>query len=182
MEGSETEQVDYETWAKTQGAEAFIVTGPGQVKEGYSVREVAQRFPQSVEEVIDVLSKADEQARPKRTPHGPLGTYSYTDPVCEFVPLDHVVGGNYQEQHDGNTTWLVDAPGHERKHRGAPRILELIRKFEDGKPFSPYSPLRVEKHGDEYYIGPDGRHRVAALKAMGVTALPMVVVEAKTQG
>lgn len=175
----EIRRLSYLDRAKLKGAEAFIVTGPGQDKEGFDIHEVSQHFPNTVEEVISILSKEDERGRPKLTPRAGLDDYTYSEPYPAFVSVDKVVGGwNYAQQPDGHTTWLVDSPGNEREHRGAPRILEIVDKFREGELFLPSAPIRVEKHGDDYYIGGDGRHRVAAMKAMGVKEIPMIVTEA----
>lgn len=158
---------------RKKGAEAFIVTASGQEKEGFDIARLPVRFPVTRDEIITLLQVEDEKNRPKITPRG---QFYFLPQKAEFVSLDKIVGGPYRTD---PPTWLVDNPGEERPNRGADRIFELVQKFKNGEKFDPNSPIYLEKYGDEYYIGADGRHRIAALKAMGVAELPFIVSEAK---
>lgn len=169
---AELSRIAYLESAHQKGAEAFITTDPRQQKEGFDVAKLARQFPTTREELIQILQAEDNKSLPKLVP---TGAFTYSTPHPEFVPLSEIVGGPYRTS---PTTWLVDLVGEERPNRGANRILEIIENFQNGETFNPNAIIKVIKHDNEYYIGADGRHRIGALKAMGVPELPMLIVDA----
>ncbi len=169
-------KAEYLQRALKKGAQTFMAPTPVETGdiERFDVGLMAERFPESREELIKILSEEDQKSPPKTVPEG---NYQYAQPIVDFVPLDKVVGGPYRTD---PPTWLVDKPGEERESRGSGRILEIIQWFKDGRKLSssPNDTIRVEKYGDEYYIAGQGRHRIGALKAMGVKVIPMRIIEA----
>jgi len=63
------------------------------------------------------------------------------------------------------------------ENRGRERIWELAERMQRGQP-DPY-PIHVVKIKDKYFISQDGRHRMAALKALGIPRCPMMVSTAE---
>ncbi|MDB5259353.1 MAG: hypothetical protein JWO73_561 [Candidatus Taylorbacteria bacterium] len=92
-------------------------------------------------------------------------------PHAEIVELESVVGFIGEENPQG---WEVsDSNG-----RGLDRIFDLAHEFQDGgRDVTESDPIQVTKVDGKYYISNDGRHRVAALKALGVKEAPMLVKE-----
>lgn len=92
----------------------------------------------------------------------------------EIVSLNNIVGGN------GITRWdkISTSEG-----RGLSHVYELIYKLKQrevsvtGK--GGKEPIRLIKIGDKFFVESDGRHRVAALKAMGVDKIPAMVTYIK---
>ncbi len=57
--------------------------------------------------------------------------------------------------------------------------MELTQKFQRGEMAlgGNTEPITAIKIGDKYYVYSDGRHRIAALKALGVDQVPMLVTQ-----
>jgi len=96
---------------------------------------------------------------------------SRTDETPEMVKLDQVVGGT------GIETWSVSTSGG----RGPSKILELTRELQSGNASvaGRNEPIRLIEADGKYYVESDGRHRTAALKALGVTEVPVMVTHVK---
>lgn len=89
----------------------------------------------------------------------------------EMVRLDCVVGGT------GIETWSVSTS----EGRGFSKILELTRELQSGKArvVGRNEPIRLIEVDGKYYVESDGRHRIAALKALGVAEVPAMVTHIK---
>ena len=88
---------------------------------------------------------------------------------AEFVELDKLVGG------PGITDWSIIS---QSEGRGFEKTREIARGFADGTvdvAGGGDSTIYVKEVNGEYFIGRDGRHRAAAMKALGVPFAPMMV-------
>jgi len=86
---------------------------------------------------------------------------------AEMVPLSQIVGGS------GLISW--DNPSIS-EGRGKSRVMNFVKAVVEGR--SKYlfnEPIRLLKQGGSYFIN-DGRHRVAAFKALGIDQIPAIVI------
>ncbi len=86
---------------------------------------------------------------------------------AEVVQLERVLGGTNMDD------WTVSS----RTERSVAKIFELTQDLIEG-PASVAGrnlPIRAFEIDGNYYIDEDGRHRTAALKALGVPEVPMLV-------
>jgi hypothetical protein len=129
----------------------------------------ASRFP--VEELVETLVESKEGLK-KRLEQMPVKippkfnrmTAEATN--AEFVDLDKVVGGGYK----GGTFLLEEGT------RGLNHIYQLCLAIQEGSlDLNSRSPIQVFEYQGEYYVLNDGRHRTSALKALGVSFVPMLV-------
>jgi hypothetical protein len=90
--------------------------------------------------------------------------------TAEMVPLDRVCGGVTLSH------WTVSTSAN----RGLPHIFKLSQAFARGEMGvgGRGHPVSVFCLNGEYFLSRDGRHRVAALKALGVEQVPMLVTHA----
>ncbi len=86
---------------------------------------------------------------------------------AEIVDLEKVVGGT------SITDWTVSTS----ENRGVGKIFELSQAFKDESVSvaGNNQPIQVVEVGGKYFVESDGRHRTAALKALGVDKVPMLV-------
>ena len=87
----------------------------------------------------------------------------------EMVDLDLLIGGQTIEN------WNVSTS----EGRGLERIFQLATEFQNGTRdvVGRGDPIDAIKINGKYYVNSDGRHRTAALKALGVKNVPMLVSE-----
>lgn len=88
--------------------------------------------------------------------------------VPEIVPLEKLVGGNGIEDWSRIPT---------SENRGMKQIWKLMQEMQNGQFDCTLAPMKVAKYQGKYYVDGDGRHRAAALKALGVERAPMLVAE-----
>lgn len=90
---------------------------------------------------------------------------------AELVSLDSVVGGKDIQ------SWTISTSGS----RGVGKILELSQAFRAGTVDLANStqPIQVTEINGKYFLE-EGRHRVTALKALGVEKIPMLVTHVKS--
>jgi ParB-like chromosome segregation protein Spo0J len=90
---------------------------------------------------------------------------------AELVSLGSVVGGNDM------TDWRVS----NSENRGVGKIMELSQALREGTAdvAGNNQPIQVIEVSGKYFIEGDGRHRTAALKALGVKEVPMLVTHVK---
>lgn len=85
-----------------------------------------------------------------------------------FVHLEKVVGG-----YNFNTWTISGSPG-----RGLPRIFALMHDLLSGEKIvtgpKGRDPIYIMQIGEKYYVM-EGRHRIAALKALGVKEVPAMI-------
>lgn len=128
----------------------------------FPIKDLVKRKFSSDDELKRVLADMPVKPEPdtRLAKHGPK--------VAEFVDLDKVVGG------PGITDWSIVSTS---EGRGLDRIKEIADKFTNGTMdiAGRDTPIYVEEVNGEYFIGRDGRHRIAALKALGVPFAPMMV-------
>jgi hypothetical protein len=86
---------------------------------------------------------------------------------AEFVDLERVVGGT------GIDNWTVSTS----QGRGLEKIYQLSQALKDGSAsvVGNNQPIKVVEMDGKYFVEADGRHRTAALKALGVARAPMLV-------
>lgn len=86
---------------------------------------------------------------------------------AEYVPLDKLVGGQY------GSSWFT-SDGNER---GKPAYTYKIMSglVSSSISITGHHPIHCIEVDGKYYISQDGRHRAAALKLLGVKAVPMLV-------
>lgn len=127
----------------------------------YSIKDKITRTFSSPDDLEKVLGSIPVEKMPD------LLSKTRGPEVAEMVDLEQVVGGNNMK------TWSVSTS----EGRGLPRIYELTKQYSEGTEFiaGKNDPIRVVKVGGKYYIETDGRHRTAALKALGVKEVPMLV-------
>lgn len=91
---------------------------------------------------------------------------------AEMVQLESVVGGKDM------SSWSISTTDN----RGLGKILEFAKDLKSGEAniagFN--QPIAVLEMNGKYYLE-EGRHRAAALKALGVKETPMLVTHVKTQ-
>lgn len=87
---------------------------------------------------------------------------------AEFVELNRLVGGRLEAN-----SWTVSS-SLGRGVENIYRLTELLQS-EEGGPLETVDPMSVIEFDGKYYIETDGRHRAAALKALGVARYPMMV-------
>lgn len=134
--------------------------------EEYTIKDKVTRPIRSEEELEKVLRSLPVEPMPDTR-----GRFR-TNKTPELVELDRVVGGT------GIETWLVsDSEG-----RGLTRIFKLALMFQEDEEVSRLlggiAPIEFIEFNRKYYVG-DGRHRVAALKALGVAKVPAMVTHIK---
>jgi len=86
--------------------------------------------------------------------------------VAEFIDLDLVAGVNDAE------SWFID----DSKKKGSEKIFELTQGYQNGNiPFLQEPPIKAIRYKSKIWISGDGRHRMAALKALGVKKVPVLL-------
>ena len=90
---------------------------------------------------------------------------------AEMVQLVEVVGGSDIKD------WTVSAS----EGRGLSKIYELTTDLQKGyaSVAGKNEPIKVVEIDGKYFVETDGRHRTAALKALGVSEAPMLVTHIK---
>lgn len=129
----------------------------------FPVKDLIKKQINSTEELRDVLSKMEVKPEPDKRRMEEVSRF------VEFVDLEKVVGG------PGINDWSIVSTSTGRGLENIKRIADLFSKGEmdvSGK----NEPIYVDEINGEYFISQDGRHRVAALKALGVPFAPMFVV------
>jgi len=128
----------------------------------FPVKDLIKRKIDSGEQLREVLSEMPVKPEPdtRYLKHGPN--------VAEFVDLEKVVGGL------GITDWSIVSTS---EGRGIENIKRITEGFTKGTiDVSGHDePIHVKEVGGDYFIGRDGRHRVAAMKALGIPFAPMMV-------
>jgi hypothetical protein len=128
----------------------------------FPVKDLIKRKIDSVEQLRSVLSEMPVSPEPdtRYLRQGPS--------VAEFVDLEKVVGG------PGITDWSVVSTS---EGRGIENIKKIADNFTRGTiDVSGHDePIHVNEVDGEYFISRDGRHRVAAMKALGIPFAPMMV-------
>ncbi len=114
------------------------------------------RRPESIEDMTKILKQESFEHIPPYRSNG--------EEEAAIVEVAQVVGAF------NATDW---ASINTSENRGVARIWELAERMQRGQP-DPY-PIHVIKIKNKYYIGQDGRHRMAALKALGIPRCPMLV-------
>jgi len=141
--------------------------------ESLTPKRPAQRFP--VEGLTSNNIASEEQLEKilkdmpaKKPPEARL--MFIAERGAEFVDLDKVVGGHYEISHEDGTFLLQEGT------RGLPHIFKMCQDLQTGTMDINHSgPIRVQEYEGEYFVVDDGRHRIAALKALGVPFVPMIV-------
>jgi len=92
---------------------------------------------------------------------------------AELVQLDQVLGGT------GIDNWTVSTS----QGRGVGKIFELSQALKEGSASvaGNNQPIKAIEVDGKFFIEADGRHRTAALKALGVKEVPMLVTHIKKQ-
>lgn len=90
---------------------------------------------------------------------------------AELVQLDQVLGGT------GIDNWTVSTS----QGRGIGKIFELSQALKEGSASvaGNNQPIKAIEVDGKFFIEADGRHRTAALKALGVKEVPMLVTHIK---
>ncbi|HVF69904.1 MAG TPA: hypothetical protein VNA13_05060 [Xanthomonadales bacterium] len=128
----------------------------------FPIGELVTDHVPSIRVLYEKLKGLKGEARPRE--EGLIETLE----IPEFVPVDKIIGGV------GIENW---ANVSQASNRGIERVYSIVRGIQRGRLdiTGPYDPINIRKVGDEYYIDKQGRHRVAALKALGVPFAPMLV-------
>lgn len=92
--------------------------------------------------------------------------------TAEMVDMEKVVGG------PGIESWAVIS---DSEYRGFGNVKHIIKGFLSGEisVTGKNMPISLLEYQGKYYIDGDGRHRTAALKALGVAQAPALVVHYK---
>lgn len=131
----------------------------------YSTKDKVTRPIASESELKTVLSSLIVEPMPD------IKGRHRSNEVPEMVRLDDVVGGT------GIETWEVSTS----EGRGLPKILEFAQGFQNGSAsvVGRNEPIRIIEVDGKFYVESDGRHRIAALKALGVAEVPALVTHVK---
>ncbi len=135
-----------------------------------SVRDLVVRFPveklikkgiPSLEEAEAILNSEQVKPEPDTRIMSTLGT------DVEFVELNKVMGAPF----------LKNWAKIERSDAEGRSTYKFIKGLAEGtiEVTAKTEPISVNEINGEYFVGSDGTHRVAALKALGVPFVPMVV-------
>lgn len=145
----------------------WVMEDRGDMPRNYDIlkRPPTKNFPievteplGTIEELTDKLKNMTAKPTPDRIPQ--------TNSVAEFVELDKIVGGNNM------TNWTVSTS----LSRGVPNIYKIAESMQTtGELWAEWDSIAGVEIDGEYYVTQDGRHRVAALKALGVKEIPMIV-------
>ena len=130
----------------------------------YTVKDKVTQPINSVAELETALAALPVEPMPDTR-----GKY-HANEIPEMVRLESVMGGT------GIKTWSVSTS----EGRGLPHIFTLTNKFQsdelniagNGRD----EPIKLIEVGGKFYVSSDGRHRVAALKALGVAEVPAMVI------
>lgn len=126
----------------------------------FNASKSVTRRPQSIAEMTEILKQEPFEHIPPYRSNGAK--------KAAIVEINQVTGAF------NATDW---ASINSSENRGRERIWELAERMQRGQP-DPY-PIHVVKIKDKYFIGQDGRHRMAAMKALGIPRCPMLVSEAE---
>lgn len=130
----------------------------------YQIKDKITRPVRSLEELETILRSMPVERMPE-TKTGPVSKEE-----AKMVSLDNVVGGVMEN-------WTVSTS----EGRGIPKIFEFTQRFQDGSLnlAGRSDPIKVIEIERKYFVDMDGRHRAAALKALGVKEAPMLVRHSK---
>lgn len=130
--------------------------------EMYEVKDQIQQKFKDRGELDVVLSGMDCEPFPY-TSH-----LRESNSVYEIVPIEEIVGGS------GMKNWLVSP----EESRGPELIYKYVQMAQNGefKIGGNQLAMNVIEVDGKYFVYRDGRHRVAALKALGVGEVPMRVI------
>lgn len=127
----------------------------------YSIEDKATRDFRSPEELEQILKTLPVEPMPD------VRLASRNREQAMLVPLDQVLGGT------GIKDWTVSTS----QDRGLGKIFELSRALREGSASIEGGnyPIKAVEVDGKFFIESDGRHRTAALKALGVKEVPMLV-------
>lgn len=132
----------------------------------FDIRPQIKRNLSSPAELTEVLSQLPFE----RKPHY-FNILKGSRRKAEMVNLDQVIGADTSHGHK----WTIS----DSSDRGITKIWELVQGLSDGTidiaGQDGINPIDLVKYEGRYYIRMDGRHRVAALKALGVKQIPATV-------
>lgn len=133
--------------------------------EEFTIKDKVTRPVNSEDELKAALSSLPVEPIPDTR-----GKYK-SDEIPEIVQLERVVGGT------GIETWSVSTS----EGRGLSKIFEFTRELQNGNASvtGRNKPIRLIEVGGKYYVDSEGRHRTAALKALGVVEVPAMVIHIK---
>lgn len=116
--------------------------------------------------LIAALKDAEVQQKPDTR------LLSYDPKQAEFVDLTQIVGG------EGITNWSILSVS---EGRGIGNIEKIVHGFQEGTipAHNNTEPIDVCEVSGKYFVDSDGRHRTAALKALGVRFAPLLVTHYK---
>ena len=127
----------------------------------YYVTDMIERPITSKEELFAILSSMPVETMPD------IRNRKVNSVQAEMVELENLIGGATI------SSWSVSTS----EGRGLERIFQLVQDFQNNQRdvVGADDPITAYKIDNKYYINSDGRHRTAALKALGVKEVPMLV-------
>lgn len=126
----------------------------------FSTKDKVGRPINSIDALKTILEELPVEAEPY------TGGMRWGETNAELVSIDKVMGGV------GIKDWS-DIPSN----RGLPKVFTFARGFQDDSidVVGNDRPIKIIEISGKYFITGDGRHRVAALKALAVHQAPMLV-------
>lgn len=158
--------MDMAKWAVGENSEFPQNFGRQNSKEAvvsYKVKSLTTRRPKTAEEFTAVLQAEPCEELPRYKQVG--------QEHAEFVRVENIVGAYDTSSWDAINT---------AEKRGVPKIMELAQRMMNGAVDK--DPIKLVKIDGKYYVSSDGRHRTAAMKALGVKGeIPALVMEAEVE-
>lgn len=132
----------------------------------YSIADKITRTFSNKDEVEKILTEMPVEIYPD------VRFFPRSRERAEMVSLDAVVGGT-----SINNWSLINAS----EGRGLENVFKLTQALQEGSTsvIGSNNPIRVDEINGKYFVSADGRHRTAALKALGVKEVPMLVTHVK---
>jgi len=129
----------------------------------FPVDKLIKHSISSIEQLADILATF----KTKKAPKIPIEAQQST--VAEYVNLEQVVGGVTVEEWSN----ISNSPG-----RGMYNVYEFTKGFQSGEIDinGKNEPIQLYEIDGDFFVGGDGRHRIAALKALGVPFIPALVI------
>lgn len=131
----------------------------------YTINDKIKRRIESIDQLQTSLSNLKFKEAPD------IKNMKFDNRKAELVELDKIVG-----YVNGENSWNLSTS----LGRGIENIFNIAQKFQNGQMDlnGNNDPIKLIEINGDFYIEADGRHRVAALKSLGVKKIPVLVSHA----
>lgn len=133
--------------------------------EEYTIKDKITRPINSIDELKNILSSLAFEPMPD------INSRQISNRAPEMVELEKILGAPVTK------SWLVSTS----ESRGENNIFKLAEAFQTGAYIigGENKQILITEVDGKYYVDGDGRHRTAALKALGVHEIPAMVSHVK---